>query len=96
MLDFFTEEAEKNFEKAIPTKTAGQDKSYVKQSSSGAGTGGNVQPIFDKLKGLINADLVGKMKGVYSFNLTGTRELENCNFLQTLVIMFLLRCLTLH
>jgi len=30
-----------------------------------------VEPIFEKLKGLINADLVSQIKGVYLFNLTG-------------------------
>ena len=44
---------------------------YFKQPSSGL-----VQPIFDQLSGLINEDLVKKMKAVYAFDISGE---ENAN-----------------
>jgi len=42
---------------------------YFKQPSSGL-----VQPIFDQLSGLINEDLVKKMKAVYAFDISGNES----------------------
>jgi len=42
---------------------------YFKQPSSGL-----VQPIFDQLSGLINEDLVNKMKAVYAFDISGNES----------------------
>ena len=96
--DYFIDDALEYF-------MVGDSKLFNKKKSGGASaapSGNEVQDIFNKITGIINEEMVGKVNSVYAFELSGehagqwTVDLKNGAGKDSLLVLRTLNLITLH